>query len=225
MPPTPESKVSVGQKIQIKAETWNTLVDVARAYRRDQPTVENPLGINADAGAGLHCLIHNDTGIDLQVYSVLRLTNPVEDIDADPYNAFGGKAVRGTLPSAGNNSVAITQRSLEAGTFGLALFQGITPCKLFLNNASHEYARPVAGNEVYMETTADSGVAKIIWKSTTVVGGLVWALVQLIGPTPAGSALLTHTMDIVTNVQCVAGSLVVTKATYTIKAEGLEITS
>lgn len=177
-----ESKVVRGERLSIQAETWNTLIDVARSYKRDfgEPGANNLPG----SGTGnLSVLVQNNSGSTLTYpFKVLKINNTVDDVNADPLNSFSVANFKGIVPTNFEDPIVITQTNLDTSAIGEAVVSGVTQVKLLVNSIAHKYARPVPGQTGYLETST-SGPCKVIWIHGTAVGppDIRWGIVHLIG--------------------------------------------
>lgn len=174
-----ETKVNRGEPLSIQASTWNTLVDVARRFRRDNAslTLENVPGSEEPS---LKLSILNGTATaTLSPFSVLKIDAPLENVGVDIYNN-STTSFKGLAPTANTDTIVVTQVDLDKDTIGPAVYLGVTPVKVLVNDATHKYARPVVGQTGYMES-ATAGPAIILWKAAT--SGTVFAIINLLGVT------------------------------------------
>ena len=174
----PERKVSRGDRLQIPAATYNSLIDMLRAYKRNKALVgaQNPASTIFSHNT---VLVKNLTGIDLiESFKILRLSDIITDLQDDPY-AFSKRPVfGGYIPQTEDDAIAITSMPAvgipvigsESGLIDSgptediipAVISGITLALVKLNNLTDEWANPTPDNVDYL-TSASTGQARILY--------------------------------------------------------------
>lgn len=177
-------KVSSGEKFQVKANTWNSFIDVAVHHKSTQLKLgSDTLRSNSKVGI---ILVRNENGDLLEQFSPVIL----DDLIIQPDNAEKEQEFKSRIPvfsgkkvSADNKDkpFAIMQVPLESEKIGKALLQGITPAKVNIGNESHQYAKLDATGMV----SASSGIGRILWKESGT--GEKWVLLQLGGGGSGGN--------------------------------------
>lgn len=122
-------KVRPGDPLHIAAETFNTLLDVAREFRsRRQSSGREPLADRTSIG---RTKVRNETGGDREMFEVLHLAGPLigpADHAAEylHHTSFAGDAVT----QAGEERVAILQEPCPAGAIRPAIHAGVSIARL-----------------------------------------------------------------------------------------------
>lgn len=178
-------KVKSGDPLRISADTFNTLIDAAKAYQDGRHSQAS--GPRTDSQAATIVLVKNDSGADVDRFGVLgleeALIKPAENLsEFQNRPALLGKAP-GEYKHCGRLAIALAP--IKVGKLGPAMTAGVIPVKLWVVYAPHEYATVADGLTTHLRT-AQTGPATILWKEpgvTTDTASLKWALVQ-IGPQP-----------------------------------------
>ena len=181
--------VSAGEPLEISAAAWNALVDAARARRGSTFDDRNP-AIRQVVTPGLTVAVRNDSGANRAVQSVLAITDKL----LDPTNA-APEYIRkplfiGDLVTAETDPIVILSDPIVSDGIGLAIIAGIAVVDVLINDSSHQWAKPIAGDATKL-TSATSGPARILWKAGS--SGTQRAVVNLLdGRGAAGSLSETH---------------------------------
>jgi len=167
-------KVKTGQKFSVKAETWNSFIDAADFVKQQQADV-NSSAPRRDTKPGV-VMLRNNTGSALEQFKVVSVGDLIIK-PADNEQEFRNNApVFEAEKITGNNKdkpFGILQRPLAKSECGFAMVTGITPVKINIGSASHEYAEPDSSGL----KSAETGAVRIIWKETGT--GTKWAVAQL----------------------------------------------
>ena len=155
--------VSAGEPLEISAAAWNALVDAARARRGSTFDDRNP-AIRQVVTPGLTVAVRNDSGADRAVKSVLAITDKL----LDPTNAAPEYMRKplfiGDLVTAETDPIVILSDPIVSDGIGLAIIAGIAVVDVLINDSSHQWAKPIAGDATKL-TSATSGPARILWKA------------------------------------------------------------
>jgi hypothetical protein len=168
-------KVQPGDALKIPASTFNTFIDAARDFQqRTRHLGQQATPTHRSAGI---VLVRNESGYDRDRFDVLAVSGSVftpSDLDAFKNDVV----LTGATPTAGRDDgkFVILQEPLEDGAIGRAVLSGVTPVRIDVANADHQFA-DVADNDATKLISADHGEAQILWKETGT--GLKWALVRL----------------------------------------------
>lgn len=179
-------KVKPGDKVQIKADTWNAFIDAAN-FARSMKDSQGSLGMNAGMSEGV-ILVKNDEEESFPRYSALVLTdilispeeNEDEFVSRPP--VFIGKRM---TEKYADTPYGILMEPIEPGKIGRAKILGVTPAQIYVNDSSHQYVKPIADSEDGSMESAETGVTKILWKGG--VKGTYWALLQIGGAGGGGA--------------------------------------
>lgn len=178
--------VHAGEPLAIDADTWNALVDAARAYRAGHAGTPSAQPFRSPLAAALHCLVKYDasSGSVLPAFSVLRIADTLTDVDADPHAHQGRPAYLGAAPAAGGQ-VVVTVEPIRGGKIGRAVLTGHVAVTLAVSDTGHTRAVPIANDTTKLASAALGGYP-VVWKETGT--GDVWAVV-LLGPSADGRPL------------------------------------
>jgi len=177
----PLKKVSKGDPLRIPADTFNTFIDVAQAFRDRQQSQAGgfqftplPTGI---------VTVRNASGEDQDRFAVLCITGIVIP-PADNESEFKNRPTfEADVPSEANlNKCVILCEPIADGRFGQAMIAGVTPVHLDVQSETHEFAVPKSGTTSSLQSTA-GGPIRILWKESGT--GVRWAVVQF--PVGGGS--------------------------------------
>lgn len=166
-----EKKVSRGERLRIKASTFNDLLDLSRDHKRSKFNVG---GFNPSAliRSNLGVLVYNSIGDDLTLpFQVVKIKQPLLDISEDVLNANVRPTFIGILPEDTFDAIGITQEPIQDGEIGNAVINGITIVKVKFTAIDHTWANPVVGESDYLES-AELGQARILMDLGTASGGL-----------------------------------------------------
>lgn len=169
---------SASEKIPLSV--WNKILDMARDYYAGGRTAFKTGGGLLDPGREdeTMVLVKNTTNAAVPQFGILQAGAPVVLPAASEPTFKERRVVTGTTPAAGLPFV-ITQEPIAAGSIGRAIDLGVTPVKLNVLDAAHQYA-DAAADTTQLQTQKGQGPARIWWKDAG-VGGSIWALV-LLGP-------------------------------------------
>lgn len=160
LPGGSERKVRRNDRLRIEAKTYNDLIDMLKAWKRDKHSVGSPSS-TFEVTPSCTVLVKNRTDDDVAEAQVLRIS----DVAYNPANSKRQFNIRpmflGRTPNDSKNSFVITDMPIEDGKVGIGIIKGIAVCKVKINSASHDWAKPVDG-ELYLES-AESGPARILW--------------------------------------------------------------
>lgn len=185
--PDPLRHVHAGEPLAIDADTWNALVDAARAYRAGHAGPPSAAPVHLPLSSALHCLVKYDasSGSVLPPFSVLRIAGTLTDVDADPHGHQGRPAYLGAVPAAAADQVVVTTEPIRGGKIGRAAVSGLAVCTLDVSDTGHRFAAPVAGDSTKFASSATPGYP-VVWQEAGT--GEVWAVI-LLGPVGAGRPL------------------------------------
>jgi hypothetical protein len=153
-------KVTAGDPLQIPAGTWNTFIDVARAWKAGQfgggaaPRPSTP-----DRSIAL---VKNDTGADLDQWSAVGIDGSIitpEENLAEWGRLLAFSVVTPRLPDHEHN-FAVTLEPIPQGKIGRAVVSGLVQVKVAVGNRDHTHASVTDGS--YLLTSGDSGPAEIV---------------------------------------------------------------
>lgn len=172
--------VQPGQPLKIPAQTWNAVIDVARAHQQRGPrTGGEPLLTPADANL---VLVKNASGADRARFDVLGIDAPI----ILPGGAGGNP--EGFAERVALSCIAATEADhadrfvmliepLKSGAIGRARITGVCPAKIQIDDEAHTTAGVKDAGTVL--TSGKPGVT-LLWKEAGT--GVKWAVVQMQAP-------------------------------------------
>lgn len=166
---TNEDKKRAGERLRIQAETWNSVVDMLRDWKR---TGE---GTNADdftssVNPRLTILAGNiSPDTQVQSYKIFKLTNTPLVITSTNKFQFSKRPVMNVdIPDGPSDAICVTQspsvsqvEDPDIFSFVVAAVLGITLAYVRINNATDLFAVPIAGNVDFLDS-ATAGQVRII---------------------------------------------------------------
>ncbi|GIW90213.1 MAG: hypothetical protein KatS3mg109_0645 [Pirellulaceae bacterium] len=174
MPGDPFRKVQAGQPLQIPAAVWNAMLDVVRAARNEQHTVDHatPTGITRP---GI-ITVRNATGVAQDRFDVIGLDGPIVG-PADNLREFESRVAFDAVVPTENHfgRFAILLEPLRAGAIGRAVIAGVTPARLYVDASLYAYARPRPGDTHALDSVPH-GPARTVW-SENVASSPRWAII------------------------------------------------
>lgn len=178
-------KVRAGDAVAIRADTWNSFIDAANFAKAMR---QNQLGGRLKSGIGGGVVaVRNGEAETRGRFSALVLADVAvppsanEDAFVSSPPTFVGRAMteeREGMP------FAILLEPVAKDAIGRGLVLGVTPAKVTILDDGHGYAVPTAGSSTGALESAESGVARILWKAPGT--GEQWCLLQLGGAGSGG---------------------------------------
>lgn len=184
-------RARAGEPLDIPARDWNRVCEAARSYyeglgerfgKQPLPTSRQDL-----------VWIRNDTGSDLDAWSVVGVDAPVF-LPAENPDTFGRPvALKGGIPVLVQHlhRLAILIEPVVTNELGRAVMAGVTAAKVDVVDASHRYADVKDGVSNCLASSA-AGTAQILWKEAGT--GIKWAVVRM--GAPAGRRLGIITVSV-----------------------------
>ena len=231
-------KVQPGDRLEIPAETFNTFIDTARAFRAERQN----LGVAARERPMDHAVtrIRNDSGAARARHAVLGVSGVVFLPGDNLAEFLSAPVLKGVTPDADEHAgrFVVLLEPVDAGKIGLALAVGVTPVVVDMQSADHTHA-DVTDQDASQLTSAEEGAARILWAEAGTGQRRAVALLgggggggSLPGGTAALDALLwnatdgvwepaaTTTVSVVTAVQKSAGKVQIkTRSVRVLSAE------
>ena len=173
-------KVKAGDKVVIRASTWNAFIDAAN-WTKEQRQNQYGKGLRSGVGTGIVLMKNGEseprdrfTALVLSDIAIPPNVNEDEFVSCAP--VFVGQKM---TEEREGKPYAILLQPLAAGEIGRAMVLGIVPAKVNIEDAEDEYAVPTPGSSTGALKSDATGVARIIWKAGG--GGEQWCLLQLGG--------------------------------------------
>lgn len=165
-----EGKVRRGDKLQISAATWNSVIDSTKAHKRSR--FNKPNAVNNYPPTDLilsnsQILVYNDTIVDLPTFAVLQLYDTVIDHAEDYVDNNRRICLTGVYPTDSTIPIGIIQTPLASGDIGKAVIAGATTVKVLMHSLTDTWANSIVGETGYLGSSPDTGQAKILWFGPT----------------------------------------------------------
>ena len=173
-------KVRSGDKVVIKASTWNAFIDAAN-FAKEQRQNQLGKGLKSGVAAGI-VLVKNAESEQRDRFSALVLSdvavppnvNEDEFVSCPP--VFIGQKM---TEEREGKPYAILLQPLAHDEIGRAMVLGITPAKVTIQDTDDQYAVPTPESSTGALQSDATGVARILWKAGG--SGSQWCLLQLGG--------------------------------------------
>jgi hypothetical protein len=168
------NKVTTGQKVSFKAETFNTIADTVNLINRSRGRTGAP---DAKRGGGGNTIfVQNNSGADVLRGHVLGIDSPIMAPSTDLDEFLTRVSFNGVTPVAGTHEgkFIVCLDKIADGDTGPGCITGTCHAKVNFINADDPCAEIEDG-----ETVLKSGAlgAKILWKESGT--GEKWAVMQL----------------------------------------------
>ncbi|MBN9521075.1 hypothetical protein J0H58_21580 [bacterium] len=181
--PDPLRPVRPGMPIPRDAETWNAVLDAARANQAKRSggpgatVARSPIVPHAVASFRYD---EADTEVLPEFSAVAYGPRPagLPALDDEPAGANADPVFDVAVPTGPDDVIAVTLEPIEGGSVGRAATAGIAVVKLQVNLATHPRAVPVAGETAFMETAATGGYP-ILAMGEEGESGTAWAQILL----------------------------------------------
>jgi hypothetical protein len=170
-------KVTAGQRLQMPASTFNTFIDVARAWLADQQATGGEGRIEARQTGTI--LVRNDTDTDLPQFAVLGISGVVFTATDNEAEFRRRQCYTGIAPTVAGHFggwFCVLSEPLADGKIGRAVVDGVTPVKVNVVDEDHWFA-DVADDDTDKLTSGPDGAAQILIKEPGT--GQKWAVVRL----------------------------------------------
>jgi hypothetical protein len=187
------SKVIPGQRFAVQADTWNSVLDAAKAYASGAAA---PAAGGNGGGRENFVRFKNTTAARILKGQFVGLGDPVVTYNVTNDNAkeffknlrmFQGEALS-VADHADSGRFGIALDNVEPDASSYCAIAGIFPCKLNINAEADEYANIVDAQPEALDTQSGASSVRIWWKETG-TGTDKWGLVELGRASGSGAAL------------------------------------
>lgn len=169
-----DGMVLPGQPLQISAVVWNQLMEMLHVYRNKRFSLSGMVE-SSMVNPRETILVKNNTGGVLSgSYKVVKLGDSVVDVPTDIYQTNRRPCLYADVVTGSTDAIGITQCPLETDSIGPVCVDGVTVCRVKMNDFEHVYANPVAGITTYLESVeGPAAQARILgfWPESTGSGG------------------------------------------------------
>jgi hypothetical protein len=146
-------KVQPGDPLRVPAETFNTFIDVAQAWR-DQRLSRGREARTWPDRAGDVLVVRNDSDVDQAQFAVLGVSG-VLFTPADNEHEFRARpAFTAVLPTQKDHFVILIE-PIRSGECGRAMISGVCPVKLEVVVSTHAYAEAQVGVSSALQSSAN----------------------------------------------------------------------
>ncbi len=167
-------KVQPGDPLKIPAEAWNALVDLSQQQknqRHDQ--------LSKDEGSSRQTTlakVRNQTGVDLDRFSVVALGTPIITPAANPAEFKRQVSFQGLVPSAGTGPrFGVLLEPLTNNAIGTAAVGGCVITRVSVGAVAYAAAETMVGQNGYLRSVPH-GPASVLWIEST--GAVRWAVIR-----------------------------------------------
>jgi hypothetical protein len=157
-------RVRRGERLRIRADQWNAIVDLADQAQRNQTQFGDADQL-APVRAPNVVLIKNDTNQPVPRFGVLQISGALHDPTNRPdlENEFVTKmALRGTRPDGTSPAIVVALEPIPAGSIGQAAASGVFACKVDVCSSAHRFA-VAKGSDIATLQSAPEGPVQILW--------------------------------------------------------------
>lgn len=171
----PFAHVRPGDEFNFSAQTWNHVLDAAKAHHlRGSRGGAIPGDVVRDAAI---VRVKNETGGALDRNKVVGLGAPIFTPDDDLDAFLREVTFRGVTPASGDEGrFAVLLEPAPADQVVRAYVAGVCPVQVDVTSAAHEFAEVAAGNTDSL-VSAETGSAQILWSEGGT--GVQWCIVLI----------------------------------------------
>lgn len=165
-------KVGAGQPLQISADVWNQLIDVAQAAKQSQhdQSSNNP----ATKRRADIVRVRNVSGFNLDRFSIVGLQSPIIAPSQNAVEFKNEVTFEVGLPD-GSPRFGVVIEPLQAGAIGKAVVAGVIAARIIVPDLPYACAVPVAGQPSSL-VSVPHGPAQLLWMEAT--GATRWAIIR-----------------------------------------------
>lgn len=167
--------VSKGEPLRIRADDWNTLLEVASAQRGAAASIISVSQV--PSASGVVVPVKNGTGSTLSRYHAVGIGAPLFT-PTDNLQSFKNQLAfnAATMSAAYFGSWAVLQETIDDGKIGMAMVSGVTVAEITVNHADHDrVAVDTAGGTKLVSQFYGAG--KILYKESGT--GTKWAVIRI----------------------------------------------
>lgn len=177
-------KYQRNQNYCVSGETFNEISDAVNWTHENQARLNGPDAFNKSFQNGEIRIKYLDSGT-LPMFSAVALTG-LAITPANNKFIYNTPTLNANKVTSSNEKkpFAICAEPANSGKLSKAVLTGIVPAKVTIKDSTHEYAKPTAGSDGKLESTA-SGTARIVWKAGS--SGEQWCILQLGGGGSGGT--------------------------------------
>ena len=167
-------KVQPGDPLKIPAEAWNALVDLSQQQKNQRHDQQSK-----DEGSSRQTTlakVRNQTGIDLDRFSIVALGTPIITPAANPAEFKRQVSFQGLVPSAGTGPrFGVLLEPLKNNAIGTAAIGGCVITRVSVGATAYSCAETLVGQNGYLRSVPH-GPASVLWLESS--GTVRWAVIR-----------------------------------------------
>jgi len=154
-------KARAGEKLAIRADTYNAMLEAARAHRDASTSTKAPKTVGKVSDGGI-LLVKNATGSDQKRFAVMGLGEPVISPKIHEERFKNNPVMEAVLPGEEHEGrFVVLQEPLPRGAIGRAMALGVTPAYFAPGESGHVMAGSLEGST---DLVAGKVGAQILWE-------------------------------------------------------------
>lgn len=167
-------KVQPGDPLQIPAEAWNALVDLSQ-HQKNQRHDQQSKNEGSSRQTTL-AKVRNQTGIDLDRFSIVALGTPVITPTANLTEFKRQVSFQGLVPNAGTGPrFGVLLEPLKNNFIGTAAVAGCVITRVSVGATVYTAAETIIGQNGYLRSVPH-GPASVLWIESS--GAVRWAVIR-----------------------------------------------
>jgi hypothetical protein len=168
------NKVTTGQKVSFKAETFNTIADTVNLINRSRGRTGAPEAKRG--GSGNTIFVKNTSGSDIERGEVLGIDAPIMAPGTNEDEFLARVSFKGVTPDGDDHKgkFIVCADKIKDGDIGRGYIAGTCHAKVDIQAEADEFA-DIEDGETLLKSGASG--AKILWKETGT--GEVWTILSL----------------------------------------------
>ena len=155
--------LTVGDKLPTDKRTWNPLLELARKPNAQRPAFEKNKPVHRNA---ITFRFINETGYDLDRFNFIALGETWLDIESPEFE-FGDPVLMGILPEWETPVACVLKPTID-GEPGEAMIAGVTQALVDVDDLEHEFAKPINGNYLNLQSTRYPTSIRILAKPDSI---------------------------------------------------------
>ncbi|MCC6653318.1 MAG: hypothetical protein IT348_19360 [Candidatus Eisenbacteria bacterium] len=172
-------KVFRGDPIEISADSFNTMIDAAEAYKNAGISHRHQRQAHFEQ-TGI-VLVRNETGIPRDRFDILGIAGPIIERAENEAEYFSRPTIRGTFATSDYlGRFVVLLEPLPIGAIGHGVVSGICHARVYMHSGSDTTADIKPGDGSQLES--GTGVATVLWhEAPAEYPATCWAMVRLGG--------------------------------------------
>ena len=165
-------KVGAGQPLEISADVWNQLIDVAQAAKQSQhdQSSNNP----ATKRRADIVRVRNQTNFTFERFGIVGLQSPII-APSQNLPEFKNEVTFDVGLPDGSPRFGVVIEPLQAGAIGKAVVAGVIATRIIVPDVAYACAVPIAGQHSGL-VSVPHGPAQVLWMEAS--GATRWAIIR-----------------------------------------------